>query len=287
MRADSIHRRGTRSHMPTRTPSRTRAAVARTLPELEAALAGRPDVALVPTMGALHDGHRALLRAARATGARSRHVAVREPGAVRAGRGLRPLPRDEGADVAIAGEEGADVVFAPASRRCTPRASRRPSTPARSRSSSRAVRGPGTSRRRDGGHAPVRPRSPAARVLRREGLPAARDRARRRARPRARRRGRRHPDGAGRGRPRAVVAQPLLSPAERAQRSVAATPASRPPARPTPAASATPAAHARRRARSSPSSPTTSSCAAAPTSAPTTLTDPAILLVAATWARRD
>ena len=54
--ADSIHRRGTRTHMPTRSPSRTRAAVARTLPELQAALAGRDDVALVPTMGALHDG---------------------------------------------------------------------------------------------------------------------------------------------------------------------------------------------------------------------------------------
>ncbi len=94
--ADSIHRRGTRTHMPIRSPSRTRAAVARTLPELEAALAGRDDVALVPTMGALHDGHRALLRAARRVRRDGRDVAVRESRAVRAGRGLRALPARRG-----------------------------------------------------------------------------------------------------------------------------------------------------------------------------------------------
>ena len=41
-------------------------------------------------------GHRALLRAARRSRRHRRDVAVREPGAVRAGRGLRPLPARRG-----------------------------------------------------------------------------------------------------------------------------------------------------------------------------------------------
>ena len=99
--------------MPIQSPSRTRAAVARTLPELRAALAGRSDVALVPTMGALHEGHRALLRAAR----RSAPVVVMSlfvnPAQFGPGEDFERYPRDEGADLVIAAEEGADVVFAP------------------------------------------------------------------------------------------------------------------------------------------------------------------------------
>jgi pantoate--beta-alanine ligase len=96
------------------TPTRTRAAVARTLPELAALLAGRGDVALVPTMGALHDGHRALLRAARAPAATVVMSLFVNPAQFGPGEDLARYPRDEAADVAIAGEEGADVVFAPA-----------------------------------------------------------------------------------------------------------------------------------------------------------------------------
>src|SRR6185503_14822153 len=110
---DSIHRRGTRSHMPIQSPSRTRAAVARTLPELEAALAGRDDVVLVPTMGALHDGHRALLRAARESGGTVVMSLFVNPAQFGPDEDFARYPRDERADVAIAGEEGADVVFAP------------------------------------------------------------------------------------------------------------------------------------------------------------------------------
>ena len=99
--------------MPTRTPSRTRAAVARTLPELRAALAGRGDVALVPTMGALHDGHRALLQAARASAETVVMSLFVNPAQFGPGEDFARYPRDEAADVAIAAEEGADVVFAP------------------------------------------------------------------------------------------------------------------------------------------------------------------------------
>jgi pantoate--beta-alanine ligase len=100
--------------MPTESPSRTRAAVARTLPELAAALAGRGDVALVPTMGALHDGHRALLRTARATAGTVVMSLFVNPAQFGPSEDYARYPRDEEADLAIAREEGADVVFAPA-----------------------------------------------------------------------------------------------------------------------------------------------------------------------------
>jgi pantoate--beta-alanine ligase len=99
--------------MPIRSPSRTRAAVARTLPELAAALAGRGDVALVPTMGALHDGHRALLRAARASADTVVMSLFVNPSQFGPGEDYARYPRDEDSDLAIAAGEGADVVFAP------------------------------------------------------------------------------------------------------------------------------------------------------------------------------
>jgi pantoate--beta-alanine ligase len=99
--------------MPTRSPSRTRAAVVRTLPELGAALAGRDDVALVPTMGALHAGHRALLRAARASAATVVMSLFVNPAQFGPGEDFARYPRDEAADFAVAGDEGADIVFAP------------------------------------------------------------------------------------------------------------------------------------------------------------------------------
>jgi pantoate--beta-alanine ligase len=91
--------------------------VLRTKAELRAALdperrAGR-SIGLVPTMGALHEGHLALLREAR----RRCDVVVMSlfvnPAQFRSGEDLDAYPRDEAGDVRLAEAEGVDLVFAP------------------------------------------------------------------------------------------------------------------------------------------------------------------------------
>jgi len=77
----------------------------------------RPPVVLVPTMGALHDGHRALLRRAREISGRNGSLVVSvfvNPLQFGAGEDLDRYPRTLAADVAVCAEEGAAVVFAPA-----------------------------------------------------------------------------------------------------------------------------------------------------------------------------
>ena len=76
----------------------------------------RPPVVLVPTMGALHGGHRALLGRARRTAGRNGSVLVSvfvNPLQFGAGEDLDRYPRTLQADVAICAEEGVSVVFAP------------------------------------------------------------------------------------------------------------------------------------------------------------------------------
>ena len=76
-----------------------------------------PSAAVVMTMGALHDGHAALIRAARAHAGPSGQVTVTvfvNPLQFGPGEDLDSYPRTLEADVKIAGQEGADVVFAPA-----------------------------------------------------------------------------------------------------------------------------------------------------------------------------
>ena len=68
---------------------------------------------LVPTMGALHDGHRALLRAARAENDRVVMSLFVNPTQFAAGEDFDRYPRDELRDRRIADEEGVDEVFAP------------------------------------------------------------------------------------------------------------------------------------------------------------------------------
>ncbi len=76
----------------------------------------RPPVVLVPTMGSLHDGHRALLRRARGICGSNGSLVVSvfvNPLQFGAGEDLDRYPRDLRADVAVCAEEGAAVVFAP------------------------------------------------------------------------------------------------------------------------------------------------------------------------------
>jgi pantoate--beta-alanine ligase len=83
--------------------------IVRTIADLE--LAGT--VGLVPTMGALHDGHRSLFR-----GARTENELVVASLFVNAAQfgdaaDLAAYPRDEARDADIAQEEGVDILFAP------------------------------------------------------------------------------------------------------------------------------------------------------------------------------
>jgi pantoate--beta-alanine ligase len=82
--------------------------------ELASARAALPGpVGLVPTMGALHAGHVALLRAARAECASVVVTVFVNPRQFGAGEDLSRYPRDLAADVAICRREGADLVWAP------------------------------------------------------------------------------------------------------------------------------------------------------------------------------
>ena len=86
----------------------------RTVAEVRAAVkAADGPVGLVPTMGALHDGHLALVRAARE---QARTVVVSlfvNPTQFNEASDLAGYPRDEERDAALAAEAGADVLFAP------------------------------------------------------------------------------------------------------------------------------------------------------------------------------
>jgi pantoate--beta-alanine ligase len=91
--------------------------VARTRAELATARAGLAEpVVLVPTMGALHTGHVALLRRARELAGPSGTVAVSifvNPLQFGPGEDFDRYPRVLGADLAICAAEGVALVFAP------------------------------------------------------------------------------------------------------------------------------------------------------------------------------
>ena len=76
------------------------------------AVAIRP-VGLVATMGWLHEGHRALIRQARATDATTVVTIFVNPRQFNVADDFMKYPRAEGRDLAICESEGVDIVFAP------------------------------------------------------------------------------------------------------------------------------------------------------------------------------
>jgi pantoate--beta-alanine ligase len=89
----------------------------RTVAELREALAperraGRT-IGLVPTMGALHEGHLALLRRAREQSDVLVMSLFVNPAQFAPSEDLGAYPRDEGRDSELAAQEGVDVLFAP------------------------------------------------------------------------------------------------------------------------------------------------------------------------------
>jgi pantoate--beta-alanine ligase len=86
--------------------------VVRTVSELRAGLPGG-SIGLVPTMGAFHDGHLSLFRAARDENDVVVVSLYVNPAQFGRGEDLDRYPRDEARDLELAEEAGVDVVFAP------------------------------------------------------------------------------------------------------------------------------------------------------------------------------
>ena len=87
--------------------------IARTVVEARAAAAALPELALVPTMGALHAGHVSLMRRGREVG---RHVAVSifvNPMQFGPSEDFMRYPRPLERDLELCREAGVDLVFAP------------------------------------------------------------------------------------------------------------------------------------------------------------------------------
>ncbi len=91
--------------------------IARNLAELRAAVSdlrlSHDAIGMVPTMGALHDGHRALVRAAVTSGAATVTSIFVNPLQFAATEDLSRYPRDEAADLAILEASGCALVWLP------------------------------------------------------------------------------------------------------------------------------------------------------------------------------
>ena len=91
--------------------------IVRTVADLRAAVShyrrGGVSIGLVPTMGALHDGHLTLVRSAKLDNARVIATIFVNPKQFGPTEDLARYPRDEAADVAMLKELGTDLLFAP------------------------------------------------------------------------------------------------------------------------------------------------------------------------------
>jgi pantoate--beta-alanine ligase len=90
--------------------------IVRTAAELEF----EGSVGLVPTMGAFHEGHLSLFRAARGENDTVVVSLFVNPAQFGAGEDFDRYPRDEERDARLAEEEGVDVLFAPAAEEIYP-----------------------------------------------------------------------------------------------------------------------------------------------------------------------
>lgn len=87
--------------------------IVRTVAEVRSAVSGGGVVGLVPTMGAFHEGHLSLIRAARAACDTVVVWLFVNPTQFNEASDLVNYPRDEARDAALAEAAGADVLFAP------------------------------------------------------------------------------------------------------------------------------------------------------------------------------
>ena len=91
--------------------------IVRTVADLRAQVAqyrrSGASIGLVPTMGALHDGHLTLMRSAKLDNARVIATLFVNPKQFSPTEDLSRYPRDEAADVAMLREIGVDLLFAP------------------------------------------------------------------------------------------------------------------------------------------------------------------------------
>ena len=186
----------------------------RSVAELRASVRGWREaglrVALVPTMGFLHQGHLSLVRLGHARADRVVASLFVNPTQFAPSEDFEAYPRDEARDGALLASAGCDLLYAPTvaemyphglchhgQRRRRLRADGRPGAPdplRRRRHHRRQAAHPVPARRRD---------------LRREGLPAAHGDQAPRPRPRSAGRDRRRADGARTRRPRPLLAQQL------------------------------------------------------------------------------
>ena len=106
----------------THRPSRPR--TVRTVTSLRSALAPHrtagSSIALVPTMGALHEGHLSLIRHARRTCDVVVVSLFVNPSQFNEAADLERYPRDEHGDLELAGQAGADLLFAPSASEVYP-----------------------------------------------------------------------------------------------------------------------------------------------------------------------